>query len=86
MLVPNKVLTKDEGEQNPRHVPKSNRFLTCLAGGRYTPFMSNYRPQLFIRTADITVALSFPEGTPDAAEKMVSICHYSVCVNDQPRS
>ena len=48
--------------------------------------MSNYRPQLFIRTADITVGLTFPEGTPDAAEKMVSICHYSVCVNDQPRS
>ena len=40
-------------------------------GGRYTPFMSNYRPQCFIRTADITVALTFPEGTPDAAEKMV---------------
>lgn len=33
--------------------------------------MSNYRPQLFIRTADITVSLTFPEGTADAAEKMV---------------
>lgn len=33
--------------------------------------MANYRPQLFLRTADITVSLSFPEGTPDAAEKMV---------------
>lgn len=42
-----------------------------VTGGRYTPFMSNYRPQLFLRTADITVALTFPEGTPDAAEKMV---------------
>jgi elongation factor Tu len=45
--------------------------LTKDEGGRYTPFMSNYRPQLFIRTADVTVALSFPTGTPDAAEKMV---------------
>ncbi|EDR15015.1 uncharacterized protein LACBIDRAFT_300718 [Laccaria bicolor S238N-H82] len=45
--------------------------LTKDEGGRYTPFMSNYRPQCFIRTADITVALTFPEGTPDAAEKMV---------------
>ena len=45
--------------------------LTKDEGGRYTPFMSNYRPQLFIRTADITVGLSFPSGTPDAAEKMV---------------
>ncbi|KAF8078552.1 P-loop containing nucleoside triphosphate hydrolase protein [Lyophyllum atratum] len=45
--------------------------LTKDEGGRYTPFMSNYRPQLFLRTADITVGLTFPEGTPDAAEKMV---------------
>lgn len=37
--------------------------------------MSNYRPQLFIRTADITVSLTFPEGTADAAEKMVSCCN-----------
>ncbi|KAF8168037.1 P-loop containing nucleoside triphosphate hydrolase protein [Crassisporium funariophilum] len=45
--------------------------LTKDEGGRYTPFMSNYRPQCFIRTADITVALTFPEGTPDANEKMI---------------
>ncbi|EAU93042.2 elongation factor Tu [Coprinopsis cinerea okayama7 len=45
--------------------------LTKEEGGRYTPFMQNYRPQCFVRTADITVSLSFPEGTPDAAEKMV---------------
>ncbi|EJD55592.1 translation elongation factor Tu, partial [Auricularia subglabra TFB-10046 SS5] len=45
--------------------------LTKDEGGRYTPFMQNYRPQLFIRTADITVNLSFPPGTPDADEKMV---------------
>jgi len=40
-------------------------------GGRYTPFMANYRPQLFMRTADITTALTFPPDTPDASEKMV---------------
>lgn len=45
--------------------------LTKDEGGRYTPFMQNYRPQLFIRTADITAALTFPTGTPDAEEKMV---------------
>ena len=33
--------------------------------------MQNYRPQLFLRTADITVSLTFPEGTADADEKMV---------------
>ena len=33
--------------------------------------MQNYRPQCFIRTADITAALTWPEGTPDAHDKMV---------------
>ncbi|KDR85059.1 hypothetical protein GALMADRAFT_233665 [Galerina marginata CBS 339.88] len=45
--------------------------LTKDEGGRYTPFMANYRPQCFIRTADITASLTFPEGTPDAEQKMV---------------
>ena len=40
--------------------------LTKDEGGRYTPFMSNYRPQLFIRTTDVTVALTFPPGTEGA--------------------
>jgi len=33
--------------------------------------MNNYRPQLFIRTTDVTVALTFPEGTEGADEKQV---------------
>jgi len=45
--------------------------LTKDEGGRYTPFMANYRPQLFMRTADVTTALSFPEGTESPEEKMV---------------
>ncbi|GAA6050166.1 hypothetical protein NBRC10513_007964 [Rhodotorula toruloides] len=45
--------------------------LTKEEGGRYTPFMNNYRPQLFARTSDITVAIPFPEGTDNADEKMV---------------
>lgn len=44
---------------------------SILLGGRYTPFMENYRPQLFLRTADITVGLHWPEGTEDAKDKMV---------------
>jgi elongation factor Tu len=46
--------------------------LTKDEGGRYAPFHDGYRPQLFIRTADVTATLNFPEGTPDVAEKMVS--------------
>ncbi|KAI8980652.1 translation elongation factor Tu [Trametes punicea] len=45
--------------------------LTKDEGGRYTPFMANYTPQLFIRTADISTRLSWPEGTAGAEEKMV---------------
>ncbi|KAL1406289.1 translation elongation factor Tu [Vanrija albida] len=45
--------------------------LTKEEGGRYTPFMENYRPQLFIRTTDVTVGLTWPEGTEDAHEKLV---------------
>jgi len=45
--------------------------LTKDEGGRYTPFMNNYRPQLFIRTADVTASLTFPEGTAELEEKMV---------------
>merc|ERR1719359_131373 len=32
-------------------------------GGRHTPFFANYRPQFFIRTADVTGTVSLPEGT-----------------------
>lgn len=52
-------------------LPIQIQVLTKDEGGRYNPFMANYRPQLYLRTADITVHLGFPEGTPDAKEKMV---------------
>ncbi len=50
--------------------------------------MANYRPQLFLRTADINVSLQWPEGTPDANEKMVHIyyVHNSLMINTQTRS
>ena len=31
-------------------------------GGRHTPFFSNYRPQFYIRTTDVTGAVELPEG------------------------
>ncbi|KAI0999576.1 Elongation factor [Podosphaera aphanis] len=40
-------------------------------GGRHTGFQENYRPQIFLRTADEAAALFWPEGTEDAASKMV---------------
>jgi elongation factor Tu len=32
-------------------------------GGRHTPFFSNYRPQFYFRTTDVTGAVTLPEGT-----------------------
>jgi elongation factor Tu len=32
-------------------------------GGRHTPFFSNYRPQFYIRTTDVTGSIELPEGT-----------------------
>ena len=32
-------------------------------GGRHTPFMSNYKPQFFFRTADVNGAITLKEGT-----------------------
>ena len=32
-------------------------------GGRHTPFFSNYRPQFYFRTSDITGIIILPEGT-----------------------
>jgi elongation factor Tu len=31
-------------------------------GGRHTPFFSNYRPQFYFRTTDVTGSISLPEG------------------------
>ncbi|MGM9960364.1 MAG: elongation factor Tu [Allobaculum sp.] len=31
-------------------------------GGRHTPFVSNYRPQFYFRTTDITGVITLPEG------------------------
>lgn len=45
--------------------------LTKEEGGRHTGFLENYRPQMYIRTADESCALFFPEGTEDAHSKMV---------------
>ena len=36
--------------------------LTKEEGGRHTPFFSNYRPQFYFRTTDVTGVLALPEG------------------------
>ena len=36
--------------------------LTKEEGGRHTPFFSNYRPQFYFRTTDVTGMITSPEG------------------------
>jgi elongation factor Tu len=37
--------------------------LTKEEGGRHTPFFTNYRPQFYFRTTDVTGVVHLPEGT-----------------------
>jgi elongation factor Tu len=37
--------------------------LTKEEGGRHTPFFTNYRPQFYFRTTDVTGMVNLPEGT-----------------------
>ena len=37
--------------------------LTKDEGGRHTPFFSNYRPQFYFRTTDVTGSIKLPDGT-----------------------
>ncbi len=37
--------------------------LTKEEGGRHTPFFSNYRPQFYFRTTDVTGIVTLPQGT-----------------------
>jgi elongation factor Tu len=36
--------------------------LTKDEGGRHTPFFTNYRPQFYFRTSDVTGTLALPQG------------------------
>ncbi|KAL9040397.1 MAG: hypothetical protein Q9214_004502 [Letrouitia sp. 1 TL-2023] len=45
--------------------------LTKEEGGRHTGFHDNYRPQIYLRTADESCALTWPDEVPDRENKMV---------------
>src|SRR6201988_147445 len=65
---------REEGERGqvlckPGSVKPHTKFkaeayiLTKEEGGRHTPFFSNYRPQFYFRTTDVTGVVHLPEGT-----------------------
>ena len=57
------VLTKP-GTVTPHTKFKAQVYvLSKEEGGRHTPFFSNYRPQFYFRTTDVTGVIELPEGT-----------------------
>ena len=66
--------TKDEVERGmvlakPGSIKPHTKFkaevyvLTKDEGGRHTPFFTNYRPQFYFRTSDVTGTVTLPAGT-----------------------
>ncbi|AAS50509.1 AAR143Wp [Eremothecium gossypii ATCC 10895] len=55
----------------PNTIKAHTKFLASLyvltkeEGGRHSGFGENYRPQIYVRTADVTVVLKFPESVAD---------------------
>jgi elongation factor Tu len=57
------VLAKP-GSITPHTVFKAEAYiLTKEEGGRHTPFFTNYRPQFYFRTTDVTGMVKLPDGT-----------------------
>ncbi len=57
------VLAKP-GSVNPHKKFKCSVYvLTKEEGGRHTPFFTNYRPQFYFRTTDVTGVITLPAGT-----------------------
>ncbi|MDW9389362.1 elongation factor Tu, partial [Sinorhizobium meliloti] len=52
------------GSVKPHRKFKAEAYiLTKEEGGRHTPFFTNYRPQFYFRTTDVTGIVTLPEGT-----------------------
>jgi elongation factor Tu len=50
-------------DQAAQEVQGEAYILTKEEGGRHTPFFTNYRPQFYFRTTDVTGIVHLPEGT-----------------------
>jgi len=74
------VLAKP-GSVKPYHKVTAQVYvLTKEEGGRHTAFFSNYRPQFYFRTTDVTGVITLPEGTEmvmpgDNIEMTVELIH-----------
>ncbi len=57
------VLAKPGSVTPHTHFMAEAYILTKDEGGRHTPFFTNYRPQFYFRTTDVTGIVTLPEGT-----------------------
>jgi elongation factor Tu len=57
------VLAKPGSITPHTHFDAQVYVLTKEEGGRHKPFFSNYRPQFYFRTTDVTGSIALPEGT-----------------------
>ena len=57
------VLAKPGSVTPHTHFQAEAYILTKDEGGRHTPFFTNYRPQFYFRTTDVTGSVKLPEGT-----------------------
>ena len=79
-VVRGQVLCKP-GSVTPHTTFKAQAYiLTKEEGGRHTAFVTNYRPQFYFRTTDITGVITLPEGTDmvmpgDNTEFTVELIH-----------
>jgi elongation factor Tu len=57
------VLAKPGSITPHTHIKAEVYVLSKEEGGRHTPFFTNYRPQFYFRTTDVTGVCTLPEGT-----------------------
>jgi elongation factor Tu len=57
------VLAKPGSITPHTHFEAEAYILNKEEGGRHTPFFTNYRPQFYFRTTDVTGVVTLPEGT-----------------------
>ena len=79
-IVRGQVLAKPKSVQPHDEFEAEVYVLTKEEGGRHTPFFSNYRPQFYFRTTDVTGVIQLAEGTEmvmpgDHAELKVELIH-----------
>jgi len=83
------VLAKPGSIKPHAHFKAEVYVLSKEEGGRHTPFFTNYRPQFYMRTTDVTGTVELPEGVkmvmPGDNIQMIVTLHTPVALEEQMR-